>query len=230
MPIDKKDGVVILLDSLGMKGIWKRRELEDVFFNWEALISSTNIDVKVCKTRGIELKFHAFSDTLIITLTGTDKLILLEEAGITTNSIICAGITAGVYFRGCLSYGKILRNKNMLTEFDVNMILGNAIDEAASIYEQSNWVGAFVGPSIANILEETTRENIWKLYVKYDVPLRNNQIQRTWAIRLTNYIAGNLEKNHLTDWIPIRMKEAPDDNAIVKWENTRKFLEYTTKS
>jgi F0F1-type ATP synthase membrane subunit c/vacuolar-type H+-ATPase subunit K len=109
------------------------------FFNWEAVVSATSIDVMACKDRGIELKFHAFSDTLIITLIGADKLELLEEAGITASSIICAGITAGVYFRGCLSYGKILRNKHMLDETNVNMILGDAIDEAAGLYEKSNW-------------------------------------------------------------------------------------------
>jgi hypothetical protein len=87
-------------------------------------------------------------------------------------------------------------------------------------------VGAFVGPSIEEILNQGVRGDIWKLFLRYPVPLHDNKTKETWAVVLPNHIHGNLKMNKLTDWIPLRIKQAGSDEAISKWQNTQKFLEH----
>jgi len=221
-----KEGVVILLDSLGTKGIWKSRNPEEVLVSWQGVIDSTNVDVLACRDNGIDLKFNAFSDTMIITLTGDDKEKILEEAGTTLNSIISVGIPHGINFRGCISMGKIYRSEIM--------VLGDAIDEAAEYYEKSNWVGAFATPSVSNCLDSISSTSIWNSFTKYDVPFHDDKSKGTekpfptWAVILTDRIAGNLENNHLSTIIPPRIT-ASSGSIAKKWQNTLDFLNHTEK-
>lgn len=222
----EKEGVVILLDSLGTKGIWKSRNPKEVLTSWQGIVDSTNMDVRACKTSDVDLKFNAFSDTLIITMTGNDKQKLLEEAGTTLNSIISVGIPHGINFRGCISMGKIYRSEIM--------ILGDAIDEAAEYYEKSNWVGAFATPSVIDYLNSISSGNIWKSFTKYDVPFHDDKSKgtekpySTWAVILTDRIAGILKNNHLSTIIPSRIS-ASSGSIAKKWQNTLDFLHYTKK-
>lgn len=223
---EESEGVVILLDSLGSKGIWKTRDPQEFLSTWEGLISTTNVDVRACKDNGVDLKFNAFSDTMIITLTGEDQQIVLEEAGTTLSSIIPAGIPHGIYFRGCFSMGKIYRSGTF--------VLGEAIDEAATYYEKSNWIGAFSTSSVSDYLNKITNENVWKDFIRYDVPFHDDKLNgtekftSTWAVILPNRIAGTLKKNKLTEIIPEQISQSPP-NIRKKWQNTLDFIKHTKR-
>jgi len=120
----EKYGIVILLDSLGTKGIWKERDPKDVLINWSALIGSLETDKGLAKKKNITLEYHAFSDTIIITLAGKNNEELLHRAAVTVGSTIIIGMVNGISLRGCMSIGKFYSKDNM--------VLGPAINDYAS--------------------------------------------------------------------------------------------------
>jgi len=217
----KQEGLVLLLDALGTKGIWRDKDPSLVLDNWEQVVDTLVIDVEASKKRGIDFRYNAFSDTLIITMTGKTKEELLNEASVIVSALVSFCICFGVYFRGCISIGNFYRSERM--------ILGPAIDEAAQYYEKANWVGVFVTPSSYSILKK--QEEVKKspnLFIKYDVPFHNGSY-KTWAISLVENIAKvKLKQTRLIDLIHDKLENSSDPSSSEKWKNTLDFLYYVS--
>jgi hypothetical protein len=68
------DGIIVLLDALGIKGVWKTRNPAEVTENWELLYEEYVKEIESLKNKlqkyGSlkETKFEAFSDTVMLSL------------------------------------------------------------------------------------------------------------------------------------------------------------------
>jgi hypothetical protein len=71
---EEADGVIVLLDASGIKGIWNRKVPAEVLNTWEALQEEYAIGVESLRKEFLDhgyferLRFEAFSDTIMISL------------------------------------------------------------------------------------------------------------------------------------------------------------------
>ena len=147
------DGVIVLLDALGIKGIWKRKDPAEVLGTWSLLQSeyAKGIESLRAKLRAYgdlkETKFEAFSDTIMVSLPITKREVGRDSGrnsswwtimliGEWLTDIFRVSTRHNFYFRGCLSAGTFYRSENMTigpaVDRDVNA------DAAASNVNNAN--------------------------------------------------------------------------------------------
>lgn len=232
--VKKKYGVVAVLDALGTKGIWRGRSSNTIINKWDTLITSYKKSIsKKSRRKSCDISFHAFSDTVIITFTGSDPNNILITAGSEISSFVLFALSRRIFFRGCLSYGKIFVGDQI--------IIGSAIDEAAQYYELSNWIGVFLTPSAIDVIRKPSFQKLIKLkqnedyFVKYDIPLKTKIKRNGYALN----IKRDYELLHLVTMLHLRkilpkqpetllkreMKKISDPRILRKWKNTLKFFE-----
>jgi len=216
----KESGTVIILDALGIKGIWKNHDPFKILEKWDRIVDSLPYDGTIAKKKGIELTYYTFSDNLYITFTNAETNEILIEASKMLSALISYGITKGFYFRGAISIGDFYKSDRML--------LGEPIDEAAMYYEKPNWIGVMATPSVERILVQSEKRNEKVgLFCRYQIPTHNGKISG-WAIELgpehSNY------EQPLIDIAKKNQKKSEDKKIVEKWKNTSDFLEYVEKN
>jgi len=210
-------GTVIFLDSLGTKGIWKGKDPKTVLKNWKEFIDSIDLDKKIANKQGLKLSRRAFSDTIILTLTGGEKNEIIKESVEMLSSLITYGITKNINLRGAMSIGKFYISDKM--------ILGPAADEASMYYEIANWVGVIATPSLESVLLRMEKnKKAVPLFCKYDIPLHNGKRQG-WAIDLL--ARHSTSEGSLIELIHNKLEDSDDPTGAEKWKNTLEFLYYT---
>jgi hypothetical protein len=188
-------GAVAVLDVLGFKGIWKRHAAVDVVATLQRLAETTAQQTRSIETAArdedsafIETMRAAFiSDTIVFGLTTKEAArvnaseahrelgIELTDADLGGEAVrLVAQFAAAVQrsalleepafaLRGCIAYGDF----GMTDRF----IIGEAVDEAASLHEEAD--GAFItlAPSAAVFKQP---EQWWSEYpvTYYEVPLK----------------------------------------------------------
>lgn len=219
----KKYGAIIMLDSLGTKGIWKVKDPEDVLANWKSLVSVFKEDLENAKqSYKSPPRLYAFSDTIIITINEENKEKVVEDAGNLTALIMNGGLSVDINLRGCISIGTYYEGNDI--------VLGPAIDEAAEHYEVANWIGAHVTPSVYSVLTRMSDvNNIGYPYVKYNVPTKNGIID-TWAVEISNQLIEENQKIYsvkdMTGLIHKKLEEAEDISGSDKWKNLLDFMRF----
>jgi len=214
-------GSVILLDSLGTKGIWKNREPDDVLGNWENLVKAFKEHIQG-KPEYKESKIFAFSDTIVITIKGTDVKKILFIAGQLTSILVSTGLSVGIYLRGCISIGTFYESKNI--------ILGPAIDEAAENYEKADVIGVFATPSAYSVLRRyyAKDSSLRRAYKEYEVPTKNGKIN-TWVVNIDNQLPELFWKamddsTTIIDFIHKKLERSKDVDGQEKWKNFLDFM------
>ncbi len=141
-------GAIALLDVLGWKGIWQRSG-SDPLDKLNSLVSKAKeraLDL-VRGDRGEEFRQRfagldpeviSISDTIAFAVKG-DLQGALECAVLLSATTLTRAIDMGLPLRGAISYGRFLSQGNIL--------LGPAVDEVASWYEQADWIGVHLTPS-----------------------------------------------------------------------------------
>ena len=176
-----------------------------------------------------ELKYLAFSDTIIISLpvgkrhTGSDRgrnpsWWTLNLVGELLIRLFRRSIVRQFYFRGCLSIGKFFR-------FD-NMIIGPTVDEAAEYYTLPEWSGISTSPSASKILTDTEemRASSYDFFIQYDIPIKGMAERSGWAL--------NWAKDRASSEIPnenlrqILYEESRKDNGIPAYFKIRNTLDF----
>ena len=146
---ERVDGIIVLLDALGIKGIWKRKDPAKVLEGWSSLQKEYINGFKSLRDRLRaygdlkETRFEAFSDTMMVSLpvkkrdVGIDigrnsawwTIMLIGELLI---QLFRVSISHNFLFRGCVSAGIFFRSENMT--------IGPAVDEALNIiHSQMEW-------------------------------------------------------------------------------------------
>jgi hypothetical protein len=215
---DNKTGAITFLDVLGWKGIWSRdpNAIEKIEWLANELEGFAVQDTKG-KTFGktgaytLETKIVIISDTLVITT--------LADNSISTDAIILHGklskiainesIKKGIPVRGASCFGEFIISENK------NILVGKAVDEAASWYERANWIGVLMTPS-AYFMYKNGSSEIW---TEYPPPFKENINFKTLTVNwLEN--AGDIDniKNKFSLMSPI----LPE--FIDKFQNTIEYL------
>jgi hypothetical protein len=228
--IEKKHGVVAILDALGTKGIWQRKDPQAVIETWDSLVSLYQTLSKSSKISGYTRTISAFSDTVIITGEGDDLEKVLIEMGVDIGLFVIHSMLEGIYFRGGISVGDFYKSDKM--------IIGPAIDEAAEYYTLSDWIGVSASPSAYNILHKMGREkmlsyNMGEPYVSYDIPLKSG-VELGYAVCFTLFYTACINKfkeltkptipESLSDLIEEELLKTTDFGASQKLRNTVRFL------
>ena len=224
----KKKGILILMDRLGTKGIWKQKDSEQVINDWSIFIQLIEKDfVDELRKKYYDVRFTVFSDTVFITVYGNEEEELILDVGTTLVWVMAVSIGAGFYFRGCLSYGLIVES--------VNSIIGPTIDEAAEYYTLQQWIGLSAAPSVHNILERIDPSRlIFKgtgpTYVKYDIPLKNSIEKNGWVINWpvlnTVIVPKHNQKtfSSLEEYVKYNLESVTTISKVFKWRNTLDFI------
>ncbi len=190
-------GVVLLLDGLGTKGVWQRHSPLRAVAQWEAMHSYARSVVKSLFDAAewryrLKWSFFVFSDTIIACAQprqGADFVVdpvyaaLLDAAG-TASTLIASGLRIGLKLRGALALGDFVKGKSI--------VVGPAIDDAATWYEEAQWVGCMLTPNTNDFLDRYYRglrawsvEHHHKRFVawtKWKVPLKDENHLDTYAV------------------------------------------------
>lgn len=232
--VKKKYGVVALLDALGTKGRWERESPNTIINKWDEFINNYKKVISKKgrrKTHGIS--FHAFSDTVIITVSGSDHNDILLTAGLEISSFVLFALSRRIFFRGCLSFGRIFVGDQI--------IIGPAIDEAVQYFESSEWIGVSLTPSAIDAIRKPSFQKLIKFekykdyFVKYKIPMKTKIQRNGYALN----IKRDYELLHLVTMLHLRkilpkqpetllkqeMKKISDPRILRKWKNTLKFFE-----
>lgn len=145
-------GAVTFLDVLGWKGKW--RDSYEAVSTLKNLINNTKIEAEkihndvvnlwstnpkyVKEMRGGQTDILSISDTIVLFTKGPAIPSLLVHGRICEN-LIPASIKSNIPLRGASAYGEYSREGNIM--------IGPAIDEAASWHEATNWIGVNMTPS-----------------------------------------------------------------------------------
>lgn len=229
-------GVVIFLDALGMKGIWKNKDPKDTLEHWNWFVTKANEFLQQYgQETKIESSMYAFSDTAIITIkkTSVEKLIL--KAAEICAAIIEVEMLREIYFRGCISVGKFYEHK------DGAIILGPAVDEAAQYYSLPNLIGVYTAPSAYSVIERLgDNKEVNRLYIKYDIPLKDKIYKNGWMIkynmRITKEDVTDLtneafkQMTNLREIAHYNLEHLDNVDAAEKWKNTLELMNFIIKN
>ncbi|MFJ1122370.1 MULTISPECIES: hypothetical protein [Bacillus] len=138
-------GAVTFLDVLGWKGIWEKHNdaidrlyglvnyIRDLADEITAQVSNSHAEA-----RGIETTVLSISDTIAIFTPGPPLHSLQIHAAICSDAIP-KSIERMIPIRGATSYGEFAIKENIM--------VGPAVDEAASWHESTDWIGVVLTPS-----------------------------------------------------------------------------------
>jgi hypothetical protein len=235
------EGIIVLIDVLGTKGIWERKDPAQVVNSWAKLKKNFVSEIQSLQTElrshGFDEKlgFNAFSDTIIISWPVTSRGVGSDRGrtpiwwaimliGKTLSRLIRVSISDDFYFRGCVSAGKFYRTEDM--------IIGPTIDEADEYYSLPQWSGISCSPSASKVLTDAKEmsASIYNYFIQSDIPLKHGIEKNAWALNWPsaepNYKTANkqlrqilYEKSRSTDGI----------FEYFKIKNTLNFFDATWK-
>jgi len=211
-------GTVAILDALGVKGIWARRDPWEVIESLEWLPTFAPDQVL-----GDPFNALTISDTTVITMKhGSSEASPFEQmhalgSYISGLSLILASRNCPLALRGSVSFGEYYQKGNV--------ILGPAVDEAAANYESANasmvWMTSSAHsayqtsfPGRASVPQSNSS------WIRTLVPLRGGRFVRTRAINW----AKNAPFDHTAILNLIKGFDSPRSDVIEKRKHTVRFL------
>jgi hypothetical protein len=217
-------GLVVFLDALGIKGIWQKKDPSEVLNNWSKIYYLFNDELQK-HFSGVCLS--AFSDTIIISVRGHKELIDRPWGFV---ELLCRGLMSpfvmsmnyDFFFRGVIAMDAFSRSSRML--------IGPAADEAAQFYEDSDWSGIALSPSLGSVLENSVSSGS-KIVIKYPVPQKRNSQELNWAINWTIGDPAGKCRRILMDKYNLYLHSyntygSPKDYAVcMKYKNALEFYD-----
>lgn len=220
---DEKDGAVTLLDVLGWKGIWeKRKDALDILFSFIEEIEKKSEELldKQSKSdlilRGVETSIISISDTIaIVTPTAkvVDPKIVLKLHAAICDFIIPESIRRHIPMRGATAYGSFAIKDHIM--------IGSAIDEAASWHEAHDWIGVTMTPSAYL----KTGRNAPEGWVSYTPPYKGRGFGETFCVKWDFNCSGSegSQDGLIEKYFYEQGPHTPEIAA--KYTNTLKFLD-----
>jgi hypothetical protein len=140
--VHNETGLVIFLDVLGMKRIWKRLRPNEVVQRWNGVIRAFMNSLERRPPRGGHL-FRVLSDTIIITIPTQLTYSAIREAFDLLLQPFIESLKLRMLSRGTISYGEY--------HLSERLIIGEALDDAAYHHDKFNWVGISISPSLSGV-------------------------------------------------------------------------------
>jgi hypothetical protein len=195
------NGVVVLLDTLGTKGILGKMSPEEYVEKWKHL--RQYIHKQRMPSNILIRDFFLFSDTLVITLFSKNNELnmvqLLLYSTVIVKYLFYIGFKEDLLFRGVISCGEFYTNEEI--------IIGNAIDLAAKYYEQPDWIGISLTPESSGWLDEIIKQNQHidfpkTDFVKYDIVYNRyfSDINAKKKITERSYAVNWIHKMYMVDY------------------------------
>lgn len=220
-------GVIVILDALGSKGIWKSSDIKEVLEIWEIFIQKIEETLlRFTKKEKVDFSINAFSDTIILTFKNAEPKKLLKIGSRAVRYILSLGVPTRIFLRGTISIGKFKQSSKM--------ILGPAIDEAAERYEKDDWIGVSATPSVYSYLVRFKGTQNWFKnfdFIEYKIPRKGGSVGG-WAVLLDytfKFDKKHIEKNFpgcktLLDCVHFQLENSNDPSGAEKWKNTLDFI------
>jgi hypothetical protein len=204
-----KTGIVVFIDVLGMKGMWQRYKPIEIINKWKKVIGSfRNVLQEGSLNDGYF--FRILSDTIIITIPTELNQSAINRTFDLLRQPFIDSIKTRLLLRGIASHGQYYLSQQL--------IIGPAVDDAASIHDELEWIGLALSPSVDIPRGCTVNNSV----VRYNIPLKKSPYPG---------IALNWPKfDSNTECYQILQKEYGDapEKAKVKYENTFGFYNYAT--
>ena len=219
---NSKKGAVTFLDVVGWLGIWQRRP--DAILQLTNLIEEIEDFAKVQfsgASRGVSTEILSISDTIVLLTDSNDPRDVLRLHLQLSAKVRALSLQKGIPIRGATSYGEYNNSSNIL--------VGPAIDEAASWHENSEWFGNFLTPSAHFLVKEYNEPYI----SSYTVPTKNSKKYTTFCSNWTKYFFETIPK------VPEKRQKLIDafvemgpiiPSVSDKYLNTMDFYNEVTKS
>lgn len=242
--MEKRFGVVVLLDALGTKGRWKREDAREIIRSYKSFGDEIEKQYKAetkglrrlfgSMVNGIAVEVSTFSDTFLVTISAKSDHKSNDKAstfvlisGIIIAGTIFRGLEENIPLRGCASVGEFYVSRRRY------MLIGQPIDEAAEYHNMLQWVGVTAAPSANNALTEASKQNHFysRNWSRYAIPLKNGIEMNGWAVRWPIYfpldydpsIPKRIDKIRRT--IARNLDIAPSIDVSLKWRNIRDFFD-----
>ena len=194
------EGMVVIMDVLGVKGAGGADDQARIHGGWRALLNNAKALLDSNEVLRGRYTMSAFSDTMFITAgqgAGTagqgapGAVDLLLGFSDIAGRLVVRSIESDVPVRGCVSYGQYFQGSR-------NLFTGRTVDEAARYHELPSWIGVSAAPSANSILNGAIRRRSDprnRFYTKYSIPLKSSVEQDAWVVnwpRQYQYVAGSI--------------------------------------
>jgi hypothetical protein len=156
-------GAVTVLDVLGWRGIWERRN--DAPATLQSLIYEL-----IKEARGTDTEIKSISDTIVLFTREEDPAKALTLHARLCSKAVCSSIWKRIPLRGATSYGSY--------SFSENIMIGPAVDEAAYWHETTAWIGVMLTPSALL----STNMELPKGWCSYCPPFKDNSTWETGCV------------------------------------------------
>jgi hypothetical protein len=202
-------GAVTFLDVLGWKGIWLRNDHKEVVRLLESLVRMAEriADEELRgKTSALPVRVLSISDTIVL-LTEGDVAAVVPIHGLICKALISESVRSGIPVRGATSHGQFYASEGTI-------LVGPAVDEAASWHEALDWIGVVLTPSA-----EYKHSPVppWHRYAK--APIKGLGSRALWCVDWSDAWADEGAIKQLFS------QAGPLDVAIApKYMNTMDFL------
>jgi hypothetical protein len=201
-------GAVTFLDVLGWKGIWLRRDPDEVVGRLGDLVRRAGAIAVGRRGSDLasEVRVLSISDTIVL-LTAGEAAKVLPVHGLICQEVVPESIELGIPLRGATSYGEFSAPEGTI-------LVGPAVDEAASWHEALDWIGVVLTPSAEYRSEPSPP---WRKYAK--APVKGLGPRALWCVDWSEKWADDTEIRKLfSDAGPM------DPGIAAKYMNTLDFL------
>lgn len=201
-------GAVTFLDVLGWKGIWLRREHKEVVRLLDGLVRTAEgiANEQRGKTTSARVRILSISDTIVL-LTEGDVAGVVSIHGLICKTLLLESVRSGIPLRGATSHGQFFASEGTI-------LVGPAVDEAASWHEALDWIGVVLTPSAEYRHSPVTP------WIKYGrAPIKGLGTRTLWCVDWSEGWANEEEvRSQFSQAGPIDVAIAP------KYMNTLDFL------
>jgi len=147
-------GAITILDVLGWKGVYDRKR--DAISSLKSLVEGLQNEAKTHRGRVTgDTNVKSISDTIaVFTLcTETEAAMALSIHAQLCQWVIPRSIEKEIPVRGAIAFGEF--------EFQENIFVGRAVDEAAAWHEHGDWIGVHLTPSAEFVLDDAAESDPW---------------------------------------------------------------------
>ena len=223
------EGMVAILDVLGVKGQGSPEEHARLHEGWRDLLAASHYLLGCNEALRGRYTLSAFSDTMFVTAAASEASgggggpedLLIAFSDIAWRLVV-RSIEDDVPVRGCVSYGRYYVGAR-------NLFTGSAVDEAAHYHDLPQWIGVSAAPSANRALSRAIRRRSDprnRFYTQYDIPLGRSVERDAWVVNWPRQYddeePGDAMENVLGR-IDGKLDGITDVDAALKWRNTRKF-------
>ncbi len=238
-----REGFIIMMDILGYKDfVTKKFDYNDFFDVWRDLKYTIESSQETIKKRipSFDIYITGFSDTYFICISFQDRFVKentddIEYCFLFINhflpELLHKSLLSKIYLRGAISFGEYA------IDTENNIIIGEALNDAAEWCESTNWMGIILSPSAAIQLEKVMKRPdgdgeslhrkalILSMYATYPIPYKNNNYGSKYAFNLLAPFPFTSASFFLKE-LRKKFSETVNSHSEDKYKNTMKFLEF----